>query len=762
MATSVADRARGKEGAVREMLAYLLILASALLAWGTSGLLAAGEPPRRILLLEGQAARQPGGVKTFEAFRHRLKERSVNNIEIYFDHLDLARFPGPAHAEHTARYLREKYAQTPLDLVVPNGRGSLNFLQRYRDTIAPNVPIVYCCTTAAAVETLNLPRDAVGVITEYNWDATLALAARLQPDARNLVLISGASEVDRAWEADARKAIEPFSTRYHVRYLAGLPKGDLLAEVARLPRDTHVLFTVVFADRAGQAYVPAELVSDVAAASPAPVYTAVPSLFGSGAVGGFMDSFEAQGAAAADLALEILAGKDPTTLPRQTKPTHTHLVDARALDRWGLSQSALPADTTIAFEQPTLWEQHRVPLIGAMLAFGLQTAVLAALLLQMRKRRSAERSLEESDERIAYSAASTNTGLWHLNLAGEPGWATDHCRSMLGLAPDAPFELGAILRSVHPDDRHLVEIAMERAARLGTPIELELRITAPGRDERWFAMRARPRLGPQARISGIFADVTERKIAEAQAELQRAELAHLTRVSLLGELSGAIAHELNQPLTAILANAQTARLVLSQDKPDLDLIKEVIDDIVAEDKRAGDVIHRLRGLLRKGESRAEAVDLGALMESTLRVLHSELVARQIKVDVQLAGDLPAVTGDAVQLQQVLLNLVMNAMDAMNTTAPMHRRIAARTRSDGNGMMEVTITDQGRGITPDEQKRLFQPFFTTKTHGLGLGLSICSTIVSAHGGALNIDNNIDGGTTAMLRLPIAQAEMVGAS
>ena len=287
------------------MSARMLVLASASLACITSGVLVAGEqPPRRVLLLEGQAAMQPGGVQVFDAFRRRLKEKSVENVEIFFDHLDLARFPGPAHAERTAHYLREKYAQTPLDLVVPNGRGSLRFVQEYRDMIAPNVPIVYCCITAADANTLNLPRNAVGVITEYNWDATLALAARLQPGARNLVLISGASDTDRLWQAHARKAIEPHLNRYHVRYLAGLPKGELLAEVARLPHDTHVLLTAVFADRTGQGHVPPELARDVAATSKAPVYSAVPTLFGRGILGGFMDSFEAQGAAAADLAIE--------------------------------------------------------------------------------------------------------------------------------------------------------------------------------------------------------------------------------------------------------------------------------------------------------------------------------------------------------------------------------------------------------------------------------------------------------------------------
>jgi PAS domain S-box-containing protein len=437
-----------------------------------------------------------------------------------------------------------------------------------------------------------------------------------------------------------------------------------------------------------------------------------------------------------------------------------------------LRESALPPGAVAMFRQPTLWQQHRNLVIGGLAAFGLQTAVVAVLLIQMRKRRQAESSLEESEERIAYTAASTNTGLWHLDVAGDRGWATDHCRAMLGLAHQAPFRLKAILGAVHPEDRHWVEEAIERATRFGAPIEAELRIVVPGREERWFVMRARPHFdahGVPARIAGIFADVTARKTAEAEAQARRAELAHLTRVSLLGELSGAIAHELNQPLTAILANAQAARLVLAQKKPDLDLIREVIDDIEAEDNRAGEVIHRLRRLLRKGESQVEAVNLNDLVESTLRVLHSELIGRKIKIDVALAGDLPTAAGDPVQLQQVLLNLVMNAMEAMDATAPARRLITVRTRSDGNGSIEAAVTDRGLGIAPDQQERLFQPFFTTKSHGLGLGLSICSSIASSHGGALSIGNNVDGGATAVFRLPTqpatagaAQAATAGSS
>ena len=204
-----------------------LALVSALMAWSACPSVAADARPQRILLLEGQSATQPGGVRTFEAFRARLKEKSRQTYEIDFDHLDLARFPGATHAERAARYLGEKHAQKPLDLVVPNGRGSLSVLLRYRDLIAPNVPIVYCCVTPAVADSLNLPGDAVGVTTEYDWAATLALAERLQPGAKNLVIISGASEADRAWEAEVRKGIEPRLDRYHVQHFLGLPRDEL-------------------------------------------------------------------------------------------------------------------------------------------------------------------------------------------------------------------------------------------------------------------------------------------------------------------------------------------------------------------------------------------------------------------------------------------------------------------------------------------------------------------------------------------------------
>jgi signal transduction histidine kinase len=245
----------------------------------------------------------------------------------------------------------------------------------------------------------------------------------------------------------------------------------------------------------------------------------------------------------------------------------------------------------------------------------------------------------------------------------------------------------------------------------------------------------------------------ERKRAELELQEQRRELTHLSRVAILGELSGALAHELNQPLTAILSNAQAAQRLLTQESPDLPEVGAILNDIVDEDKRAGEVIRRLRALLKKGETQLQAIDLCAVTGEVLDLAHADFVTRGVLVNNHLPADLPAVRGDRVQLQQVLLNLIVNACDAMVASEPSRRRLIITAAPDGNDMVQVAIADCGSGIPADRIDRLFEPFFTTKEQGLGLGLAICRSIVAAHGGRLWAANNVEGGATFWLTLPV---------
>jgi PAS domain S-box-containing protein len=761
MARKVQTPRRGPDRAFIAPIAYFIcVLVFQTVSWSA----AANETQRRIFLLEGLTPTQPAGMRTLEAFKDRLKERGAQNIEIFVDFLELGRFPGPEHEAHMARFLSEKFAKKPPDLLVPISRGALAFLMQYQDTVAHNTSVIYCCTAASAASAMKLPREVVGVVTEYSWSKTLDLAERLQPDARNLVVIAGSSDYDREWLEDARREIEPRSQRYQTGYLTGLPYDELLREVSRLPRDSIVLLVPVFEDGSGQPRAPPDVAADLTKASSAPVYAPVASLFGQGIVGGFMDSFEAQGIAAADLALEVLSGKDRGVLPAQTKPPHAYRIDARQLARWRLSENDLPSGAVVLFKQPTLWEQHRYAVLASISAFALQTIVLAILLIQIRRRRQAEQQLKDSEARLAFAAASANIGIWRLDVATNDLWATDHCRTMLGLPAQSPLTSESLLDVVYSEDRQILADSFNSARQLGLPINREFRVNPPEHEIRWLVARGHSVLndaGKPLRISGIFADITERKAAEAEADLQRKEVSHLMRVSTLGELSGAIAHELNQPLTAILAYAQAARRLLGGKNPQMGKIIGVLDDIVQEDNRASEVIRRLHGLLRKGDSKSEAISVNDLVYSTLRLLHSEVISRRIKIDTALEDNLPRTLGDPVQLQQVFLNLLMNAMDAMNATAPVQRLLTVETQSSGNGIIEMRICDRGHGIGEGERGQLFQPFFTTKDHGLGLGLSICSKIVKAHGGNLRIDNNSAGGATASLTLPV-RSETVSVS
>ena len=287
----------------------------------------------------------------------------------------------------------------------------------------------------------------------------------------------------------------------------------------------------------------------------------------------------------------------------------------------------------------------------------------------------------------------------------------------------------------------------------------EERITDGAGETRYLQTVKRPIVsedGSANQVLGVSTDVSARKAAELQLGLQRNELAHLSRVTMLAELSGSMAHELNQPLTAILSNAQAGLRFLERDTVSLEELRAILEDIVADDKRAGHVISGLRMLLMKGEMKREELQVNAAIEDVLRILHSDLVHLGVDARVEAAPDLPAVRGDRVQVQQVLLNLLVNGCDAMSSCPAPERQLLVSTEMD-EGFVRVSIADRGHGIAHEHADRIFQPFFTTKEQGLGMGLAICRNIVTTHGGRLWAADNDGGGTKFHFTLPVAERE-----
>ena len=265
-------------------------------------------------------------------------------------------------------------------------------------------------------------------------------------------------------------------------------------------------------------------------------------------------------------------------------------------------------------------------------------------------------------------------------------------------------------------------------------------------DERWFAMAVLPLNRAEGGAVVSLTDVTERRRVELEAQQTRQELAHFTRVSTIGELTASLAHELNQPLTGILANAQAAQRFLAARPPNLEEVRESLSDIVSDDRRAGDVIRRLRELLRKGKVHRVPLDLNLLIGEVTKLLTTDALMRDVSIELALDPDLPLVKADRVQMQQVVLNLVVNAMEALSSHDSASRVVTVCTRCLDDHTVHVLVCDTGPGLPSDDTEGIFEPFYTTKADGMGMGLSIARSIVTSNGGRIWAANNPAGGAT----------------
>jgi two-component system sensor kinase FixL len=366
-------------------------------------------------------------------------------------------------------------------------------------------------------------------------------------------------------------------------------------------------------------------------------------------------------------------------------------------------------------------------------------------------------TLREREERIGLAAESANLALWTIDFEKRESWMSDKGRELFGFAPSEPLSRELFLSRVHPEDRERVDGAIECVRAGSRSFEIEYRLLRPDGETRWLISRGRyvrNDRGGVRELMGVAIDITAQVQSDLQLRLQREEMARMSRVSSMGELAASLAHELTQPLTAIASNAAAGGRFLRQGSPDLQMFEELLADVVTDARRAGDIIHGIHHFVRKGEGTRRPLNVNEIVQEVLRLLHSDLLGRGTAVETQFAPNLPSVDADPVHLQQVLLNLLMNSLEAMQSIPANKRLVVISTVCEANSSVVVSVRDYGSGLPPEDVDKIFTQFYSTKPNGMGMGLTIVRSIVEAHGGKMRAEN-VDEGARFFFTLPVTR-------
>jgi signal transduction histidine kinase len=586
----------------------------------------AAEEEARVLVLNGLDPYLPAYLAIDAAMRANLATETIRRIVLYSEPLDAQRFPVEPRESELVASLAKKYGTLHIDVVVTVTRPALEFYKRHGEHLWPGARLVFHGLPDPASETVTVPPNATGLVNRDDFDGTINLARRLQPNARRILVIGGVSPLDLELERRARQVVPTMGRAATVEFLSGRPLPELVTRVAAEPADTIVLYLTQFLDGDGRPYLPREVLHAISTASVAPVYGLFETYVGFGVAAGSMEFYEDRGRLIGQLVRDALAGRPPAPGHAVFSVPSRCVADARALQRWSLDAKHLPDGCDIRFADLPYWREHLWQ-SGAILAVIVaQAFLIGALLVQNRRRR----------------------------------------------------------------------------------------------------------------------------VAEEAAQRHRNEVAHASRLAIAGELTASIAHEINQPLGAILSNADAADLLVQSGENQGDVLRQILADIRRDDLRASEVIRRLRELLAKHEVEQKPFDLNATVTEVAALLRVEAERRRVMIEVRLVG-VATVVGDRIQIQQVLINLFLNAMDAVSEADEGRRTVVVIVDSTDDRVM-ITVRDQGHGITAEEVPKLFDSFYSTKRAGMGLGLSIARTIVEAHGGRIWAESQVGEGAVFHVELP----------
>lgn len=708
------------------------------------------NPPRHVLILESFGRDvAPWSVIT-PAFKSELAARQFPSpIDFHQVAIETARENAPETEAAFSAYLRSLHPGKTPDLVVPVGAAAAQFWWKFRDKIFPDSPVVIAGIEQRIATALKLGTNDTAATVQFDFKSGPEIVLQVLPGTTNICCIVGNSVIERFWIAACQQAWAGMEERVSLTWLNTLSLEEICERAQSMPPQSVLAYGMFFVDGAGVPHDQIRALDRLYGVANAPIFGLFEEELGHGIVGGKLFSSQTIGLEAGRLADRVLRGEPAGRITPPVLSPSRPTFDWRELQRWGIPETRLPQGSVVRFREPTLWQSYRWYVLGAMGVIGLQGATIVGMLAQRARRRRAEDRLQESRQFMELAVEAGGLGLWVVDLHDTRLWMNSPMRSIFGFNREGKVEWKNILDRIHPADRRAAGESLRSLVREARPLQFEGRLQLPGGAEKWIVTRGLATRNDQdkpVRIQGIVADITARRTAELIEQRHRNEMSHIGRVHLLGQLSCALAHELNQPLGAILSNAEAAELLLQQGAVAPEDLKEILSDIRKDDQRASDVIQRMRALLRRGEMEMTPVPVGDMVKDCIRLTMPHAVEQNVTIDVEVAPENLCVRGDRVQLEQVLLNLLVNAMDALRDCPPERRHVLLWAKPIDASRVEFGVQDSGPGIRTEDLERVFDLFHTSKHDGLGVGLSISRTIIEGHNGRLWAENNKDGGAT----------------
>jgi signal transduction histidine kinase len=586
--------------------------------------------PRRVLLLHSYGPYFAPWSAVSSRFREEFIKQSPHAIDLYEASLETARLPQVPDEAPFVEYLRSLFSERDLDLVVAMGAPAARFVQHYRAQLFAATPLLIAGTDVRFINATKLTPIDAAVASTLDLPKLVENILQVLPETTNIAFAIGASPLERIWVDELRRSLQPFADRVSFEWLNELSLEEMMDKLARRPRNAAIFYGGVRVDGRGVPQEEDRVFTRLRQVANAPVFGYADINFGYGVVGGPHLSTQEIGREAAKVAIRILNGEAPSAIKTTALGLQPPVYDWRELQRWNIAEARLPSGSVIEFREPTAWEKYRWQLASAFVAFAIQGAMIAWLLIERHARRSAE-------------------------------------------------------------------------------------------------VDARKRL---------------------------AEVIHLNRSAEAGALSASFAHELSQPLEAIMLSASTAEHLLKANAPPIDKVREILGDIREADQHAVAIVQHLRKLVkRRSELELQEFDLNKVIANAVEILSPQ--SRKRNIALQVGGNQQAlpVRADPIHLQQVILNLASNGMDAMRDGIAGERAITIQAATVEGSRVEVSVSDSGTGIPEHKLSEIFETFYTTKEHGTGLGLTIARTIVETYGGKIWAENRDEGGAVFRFTLPL---------